>query len=157
MSKIYNSYDVFFKNENLDFNKTEKIVNESLRKADDGELFLEFKQSENFTFDNKKIKNASSSTEKGFGLRSVKDDTSAYSHSSEISEKNIKNSGKVVQSILSSPLPPESSPHAKIYCPRCWLRDSALASKNPIDAPPSTVRREPVTKLAAGEQRNTAA
>tara|TARA_B100000029_G_scaffold56099_1_gene50814 strand:+ start:11980 stop:13413 length:1434 start_codon:yes stop_codon:yes gene_type:complete len=102
MNKIYNSYDIFFKNENLDFNKTEKIVNESLRKADDGELFLEFKQSENFTFDNKKIKNASSSTEKGFGIRSVKDDTSAYSHSSEISEKNIKNSGKIVQSILSS-------------------------------------------------------
>ena len=68
MKNIKNSYDLFFKNESLDFNKTEKIVNEALRKADDGELFLEFRQSENFTFDDKKIKNASSSIDKGFGL-----------------------------------------------------------------------------------------
>ena len=39
---------------------------------------------------NKKIKNASSSIEKGFGLRSVQDETSAYSHSSDINEKSIK-------------------------------------------------------------------
>ena len=102
MKNFNNSYDLFFKNEGLDFNKTEKIINESLRKADDGELFLEFKQSENFIFDDKKIKNASTSIDKGFGLRSIKDETSAYSHSSDISERSIKNAGKTVQSILSS-------------------------------------------------------
>ena len=102
MKNFNNSYDLFFKNEGLDFNKTEKIVNESLRKADDGELFLEFRQSENFIFDDKKIKNASASIDKGFGLRSIKDETSAYSHSSDISERSIKNAGKTVQSILSS-------------------------------------------------------
>ena len=59
MKNICNSYDLFFKKEGLDFGKTEKIVNESLRKADDGELFLEFKQSESFVYDDKKIKNAS--------------------------------------------------------------------------------------------------
>ena len=102
MSKTHNSYDLFFKKEELDFNKTEKIVNESLKKADDGELFLELKQSENFVFDDGKIKNASVSIDKGFGLRSVKDETSAYSHSSDISESSIKNAGKTVQTILSS-------------------------------------------------------
>ncbi len=102
MKNTYNSYDLFFKNEGLDFGKTEKIVNESLRKADDGELYLEFKQSESYVYDDKKIKNASTSTDKGFGLRSVKDETSAYSHSSDISETSIKNAGKTVQSILSS-------------------------------------------------------
>ena len=102
MKNICNSYDLFFKKEGLDFGKTEKIVNESLRKADDGELFLEFKQSESFVYDDKKIKNASTSTDKGFGLRSVKDETSAYSHSSDISETSIKNAGKTVRSILSS-------------------------------------------------------
>ena len=102
MKNTCNSYDLFFKKEGLDFGKTEKIVNESLRKADDGELFLEFKQSESFVYDDKKIKNASASTDKGFGLRSVKDETSAYSHSSDISETSIKNAGKTVRSILSS-------------------------------------------------------
>ena len=102
MKNTYNSYDLFFKKEGLDFGKTEKIVNESLRKADDGELFLEFKQSESFVYDDKKIKNASTSTDKGFGIRSVKDETSAYSHSSDISETSIKNAGKTVRSILSS-------------------------------------------------------
>ena len=51
MNKTHSSYDLFFKKEGLDFGKTEKIVNESLRKADDGELFLEFKQSESFVYD----------------------------------------------------------------------------------------------------------
>ena len=102
MKNTSNSYDIFFKNEGLDFGKTEKIVNESLRKADDGELYLEFKQSESYVYDDKKIKYASTSTDKGFGLRSVKDETSAYSHSSDISETSIKNAGKTVQSILSS-------------------------------------------------------
>ena len=102
MNKTHSSYDLFFKKEGLDFGKTEKIVNESLRKADDGELFLEFKQSESFVYDDKKIKNASTSTDKGFGIRSVKDETSAYSHSSDISETSIKNAGKTVRSILSS-------------------------------------------------------
>ena len=102
MENINNSYDLFFKKEGLNFNKTEKIINESLRKADDGELFLEFRQSESFIFDDKKIKNASTSVDKGFGLRSIKDETSAYSHSSEINEKNIEIAGKTVQSILST-------------------------------------------------------
>ena len=102
MKNTSNSYDIFFKNEGLDFGKTEKIVNESLRKADDGELYLEFKQSESYVYDDKKIKNASTSIDKGFGLRSIKDETSAYSHSSDISERSIKNAGKTVQSILSS-------------------------------------------------------
>ena len=102
MNKTHSSYDLFFKKEGLDFEKTEKIVNESLGKADDGELFLEFKQSESFVYDDKKIKNASTSTDKGFGIRSVKDETSAYSHSSDISETSIKNAGKTVRSILSS-------------------------------------------------------
>jgi len=102
MDKTHSSYDIFFKNEDLNFNKTEKIVNESLQKADDGELFLEFKQSESYVYDEKKIKNASVSVDKGFGLRSVKDETSAYSHSSDISESSIKNAGRIVKSVLSS-------------------------------------------------------
>ena len=102
MDKTHSSYDIFFKKEGLNFNKTEKIVNESLQKADDGELYLEFKQSESYVYDDKKIKNASVSIDKGFGLRSIKNETSAYSHSSDISESSIKNAGKTVRSILSS-------------------------------------------------------
>ena len=112
MDKTHSSYDIFFKNEDLNFNKTEKIVNESLQKADDGELFLEFKQSESYVYDEKKIKNASVSVDKGFGLRSVKDETSAYSHSSDISESSIKNAGRIVKSVLSS------STKSKIITPK---------------------------------------
>ena len=102
MDKTHSSYDIFFNKEGLNFNKTEKIVNESLQKADDGELYLEFKQSESYEYDDKKIKNANVSVDKGFGIRSVKDETSAYSHSSDISESSIINAGKTVKSILSS-------------------------------------------------------
>lgn len=53
--------------------------------ADDGELFLEYKQTEMLGFDNGRLKQATYDTSQGFGLRAVKDDAVGYAHSSDVS------------------------------------------------------------------------
>ncbi|MFX8075157.1 DNA gyrase modulator, partial [Acinetobacter baumannii] len=53
--------------------------------ADDGELFLEYGQTEALMFDNGRLKQATYDTSQGFGLRAVKDDAVGYAHSSDVS------------------------------------------------------------------------
>ena len=66
-----------------------KILSRGLEGADDGELFLEYRQSEMLMFDNGRLKQATYDTAQGFGLRAVKDDAVGYAHASDISEAAI--------------------------------------------------------------------
>jgi len=65
------------------------ILEEALRGADDGEIFLERSESEFFVFDDGRLKSASYDSTRGFGLRVVAGETAGYAHSSEISEAAI--------------------------------------------------------------------
>src|ERR1700730_14000877 len=51
-----------------------QLLARGLEGADDGELFLEYRQSEVLVFDNGRLKQATYDTAQGFGLRAVKDD-----------------------------------------------------------------------------------
>ena len=55
-----------------------------LKDFDDGELFVEEVFSENILFDENKIKNASFDQDRGFGLRTVKNDSLNFYHSSDV-------------------------------------------------------------------------
>ena len=66
------------------------LVKEALHGADDGELFVERRQTQGFSFDDGKLKSASFDESQGFGLRSVSGETAAYSHSTEISKASLK-------------------------------------------------------------------
>jgi len=57
----------------------------ALAGADDGELFMEYGQTEALMFDNGRLKQATYDTSQGFGLRAVKDDAVGYAHSSDVS------------------------------------------------------------------------
>src|SRR5580692_7523364 len=70
---------------NLDKVRVSKLIDRGLEGADDGELFLEYKQSEMLVFDNGRLKQATYDTSQGFGLRAVKDDAVGYTHSSDVS------------------------------------------------------------------------
>src|SRR6476661_7805944 len=67
--------------------------------ADDGELFLEYKQSEMLLFDNGRLKQATYDTAQGFGLRAVKDEAVGYAHSSEMSEQAIARAADTVRAV----------------------------------------------------------
>src|SRR5258705_5791297 len=70
---------------NLDRDSVRHEVARGLSGADDGELFLEYAQTEALMFDNGRLKQATYDTSQGFGLRAVKDDAVGYAHSSDVS------------------------------------------------------------------------
>jgi TldD protein len=70
---------------NLDRDSVRHQVARGLEGADDGELFLEYSQSEALMFDNGRLKQATYDTSQGFGLRAVKGDAVGYAHSSDVS------------------------------------------------------------------------
>src|SRR5882757_4440889 len=67
----------------LDRDRVEQHLNHGLEGADDGELFLEYCQSESLLFDNGRLKHANYDTSQGFGLRAVKDEAVGYAHASD--------------------------------------------------------------------------
>jgi TldD protein len=91
--------DFFFGATGMDRSRVETLVDDSLKGADDGELFLEYRQSESFTFDDGRLKAASFDTMQGFGLRAVAGDSSGYAHASELSEEAIRRAGDTVRAV----------------------------------------------------------
>jgi len=91
--------DLFFSRTGLDRARVETQVSDTLNGADDGELYLEYSQSESFVFDDGRLKNASFDTAQGFGLRAVADEATGYAHSSDFSEDALKRASDAVQAV----------------------------------------------------------
>jgi TldD protein len=66
------------------------VLRETLKGADDGELFIEHAQAESLSFDNGRLKGGSFNTDQGFGLRAVAGDAVGYAHSGEMSLSALK-------------------------------------------------------------------
>jgi TldD protein len=69
----------------LDRDQVKTEIGRGFAGADDGEMFLEYRQSEMLVFDNSRLKQATYDTSQGFGLRAVKGDAVGYAHSSDVS------------------------------------------------------------------------
>ena len=74
-------------------------LDRGLEGADDGELFLEYRQSEMLLFDNGRLKQATYDTAQGFGLRAVKDEAVGYAHASDMSEAAIARAADAVRAV----------------------------------------------------------
>ena len=83
----------------LDRKKVSTIIARGLEGADDGELFLEYRQSEALGFDNGRLKQATYDTAQGFGLRAVKDEAVGYAHASDVSEAAIMRAADAVRAV----------------------------------------------------------
>jgi TldD protein len=83
----------------LDRVKLGKIISRGLDGADDGELYLEYRQSEALVFDNGRLKQATYDTSQGFGLRAVKDEAVGYAHASDVSEDAIVRAADAVRAV----------------------------------------------------------
>ncbi|WP_085907359.1 metalloprotease TldD [Kiloniella majae] len=101
MSYIATTDDLFFNRTDLDQKRLENIVNNALTGADDGELYLEYRQSEGMVFDDGRLKNASFDTSQGFGLRAIAGESAGYAHASDLSEEAIKRAVNTVQAVHS--------------------------------------------------------
>jgi TldD protein len=83
----------------LERQRLAKIISRGLDGADDGELFLEYRQAEALAFDNGRLKQATYDTSQGFGLRAVKDEAVGYAHASDVSEGAIERAADAVHAV----------------------------------------------------------
>src|SRR5262249_15820001 len=79
--------------------KIRHLIGRGLEGADDGELFLEYKQAEMLVFDNGRLKQATYDTSQGFGLRAVKDEAIGYAHASDVSEAALARAAEAVRAV----------------------------------------------------------
>jgi len=101
MSDLATTDELFFERTGLDRERSEAQVNDALAGCDDGELFLEYCQTESLNFDDGRLKTASFDTSQGFGLRAVAGETIGYAHASELSEAALKRAAETVKTVHS--------------------------------------------------------
>ena len=90
---------LFFTRTGMDRTRVEASVRDAVGQADDGELFLEYRQSESILFDDGRVRSASFDTSQGFGLRAVAGEAAGYAHASELTEDAIARAGKTVAAV----------------------------------------------------------
>jgi TldD protein len=114
----------------LDKAKVKQLIGRGLEGADDGELFLEYRQSEVMAFDNGRLKQATYDTSQGFGLRAVKGEAVGYAHASDLSEGALARAAEAVRAVKSG--------HTGTYADAPGRTNRKLyGDDNPLAAQPS--------------------
>ncbi len=88
-----------FERTGIDRQSSRRHLSHAVEGADDGELYLEYAQSESLVFDNGRLKQATYNTDQGFGLRAVKEDAVGYAHSSELSDGALARAADAVRAV----------------------------------------------------------
>ena len=101
MNETTNTQDpgLLFERAGLDEGRIQNIVGDALQGCDDGELFMEYCQSESLVVDDGRIKSANFDTNQGFGLRAVAGEQTGYAHASELNEGAITRAAGAVQAV----------------------------------------------------------
>jgi len=99
MADLARTEELFFTKTGMDRARVDKIVAEALSGMDDGELFLEWSQSESLALDDGRIKSASFDQSQGFGLRALSGESAGYAHASELSEAAIRRAAATVRAV----------------------------------------------------------
>ncbi len=142
MTDIKTADKLFFEDTGMDRTAAEKLVTEALKGADDGELFLEYRQSEGFSFDDGRLKSASFDTTQGFGLRAVCGEATGFAHASELSEKAIKNATDTVRAVT-------SGRSGSIALPPAGANRALYAEDNPLSEIPFDVKVKTLAEIDA--------
>ena len=133
MADLARTDELFFTRTGMDRTRVESIVAEALHGMDDGELFLEYSQSESLAFDDGRIKSASFDTAQGFGLRALSGEAAGYAHASDLSEAAIRRAAATVRAVSSGQagsfaLPPVGT-NQSLYTDANPLSQIAFAEK----------------------------
>lgn len=92
--------DIFWNKMGLSEQRLHDITKDALTKADDGELFLEYKTSQAYSLEDNVIKTASTNVSSGFGMRSVCDQATGYYHSTCMNEEAVTKAGQTIKSVV---------------------------------------------------------
>ncbi|HQT78354.1 MAG: metalloprotease TldD [Rhodospirillales bacterium 20-64-7] len=121
MSAIAATDKLFFERDDaaLDQATASQIVGQALQGSDDGELFLEYRESESISLDDGNIRSASFDSGLGFGLRAVAGEATGYAHSGEISEDSLRRAAATVSAVAAGHsgtfAEPPRSTNARLY------------------------------------------
>lgn len=99
MSELSTTDDLFFTRTGMDKEAVTKTVTGTLDACDDGELFLEYSQSESVALDDGQIKSASFDTAQGFGLRAIAGEATGFAHSSTLTEGAIARAAETIETV----------------------------------------------------------
>lgn len=97
MTAISDPRSLLYRSGQLSPEEAQALAQETLRKCDDGELYLQFIASESFGFDDGRLKTADYSRDAGFGLRGVSGEMTGFAHANEISAAAIRRAGETLQ------------------------------------------------------------
>ena len=117
----------------LDRAAAERLTAEALAHADDGELFLEYRESEQLSLEDGRIRAAGFDTALGFGLRAVAGDAAGYAHAGELSQAALRRAAGSVSAIAAGHSgivaePPQAS-NARLYSDGNPLNDMDFATR----------------------------
>src|SRR5215469_2384966 len=125
MTDLAASDALFFERTGMDPARIEALVDRSLAGMDDGELYLEYSQSESLALDDGRIKSASFDTTQGFGLRAVAGEAAGYAHASELSEAAIARAVATVKAV-------KGGHEGSLALPPVGTNRSLYTDKNPL-------------------------
>ncbi|MGH7156058.1 MAG: metalloprotease TldD [Acetobacteraceae bacterium] len=121
MSALATTDGLFFERADaaLDQMAAERATRAALARADDGELFLEYRESEQINLDDGRIRSAGFDSSLGFGLRAVAGEATGYAHASEISEPALERAAASVAAVAAghagTASEPPRSTNARLY------------------------------------------
>ncbi len=96
MTNISDPRSFIYRDGQLDSDRAAILTRDLLSKCDDGELYLQYRASEAFGFDDGRLKTADYSTDAGFGLRGVSGEMTGFAHANELSEAAIRRAGETL-------------------------------------------------------------
>ncbi|WP_198371774.1 metalloprotease TldD [Roseomonas rosulenta] len=83
----------------LDRGAAEARLREATEGCEDGELFLEYRESEAIAIDDGRIRSASYDATRGFGLRAVSGEAAGYAHAGELSDAALARAASAVKAV----------------------------------------------------------
>ncbi len=96
--------------ENLDPVEAQRLTEAALAACDDGELYLQYRSSEAFGFDDGRLKTADYGTDRGFGLRGVAGEATGFAHSDDVSPAGIRRAAATLRLLDASATTSDSPP-----------------------------------------------
>lgn len=120
MSALAETESLFFDRAGMDPDATRRHLKTALDGADDGELFLEYRQSEGLSWDDGRLRSAAFDTAQGFGLRAVSGEATGYAHAADLSEPALGRAVDAVRAVVSGhsgrlALSPPPGTNLKLY------------------------------------------
>ena len=142
MADLKVTESLFFDQTGMDKGAVDGIVSDSLQGCDDGELFMEYCQSESFLFDDGNVKSASFDTRQGFGLRAVAGETTGFAHASNLDEQSLSRAADTIKAV-------RTGSGGTLAAPPSGTNQQLYSDDNPLPLVPFDVKVETLAEIDA--------